>query len=155
MEYNKSRFWIENLTSTGNLSHLEGESLLTTNDILIANYMAAYGLPISIILQETEAVITFYVFYSLRSGLGQSTKLLFIALTSFDILASILWYGLNIFGDYGIGLLTTNAFKSIPTFNIVVCKSFRGTGFFSLYCLNWIYVVMNIERLLAIVKPHR
>lgn len=117
-------------------------------------YLAAYGLPFIIILGEIEAAFTFWIFYSLRSGIGRTTKILFISLTCFDILASVLFYGLNIFGDLGIGLLFSNSSIIITTFNNILCKSIRGTGFFALHCLNWIYVLINFERLLAIINPN-
>lgn len=126
----------------------------TNTKFLIELYLAAYGVPIIILIGELEAIFTFCVFYSLRSGIGKTTKLLFITLTSFDITATILFYGLNIFGDLGIGLLISNSLISLPSVNNVLCKSIRGTGFFALHCLNWIYVLINIERLVAIKNPH-
>lgn len=121
----------------------------------IQHYLAAYALPISIVMNCFSTISSFYIFATLRSGIGAATKFLYISLTAIDLTANILYYGLNIFGDFGVSYLTTRNKDSykITTFNNFTCKTLRGLGYFALHSLNWIYVLINLERIIAVRFP--
>ena len=121
---------------------------------------AAYLMPPIILVSFLENGFTMIILLSLRAGngMGHTTRFLFIALTISDILNLVFHYGLNMFGTYGLKTLTSGWFSL--SFNIgpagnIACRALRTVSFCTLHCLNWIYVIINVQRLMAVRCPHR
>ena len=63
------------------------------------------------------------------------------------------WSG---FADFGLNYLTNGTFylRALNESDFV-CKPLRGLGYFGLHCSHWLYVLVNADRLLAVLMPHR
>ena len=124
---------------------------------MISHYaFAAYVLPAVLLTSVLENAFTLVSLLTMRQGIGRITHALFIALAVADLFNLFVWYGLIIFADYGLRHLTGGAF-SLSAVNKydAVCKPLRGFGFFANHCSHWLYVLVNAERLFAVLTPHR
>ena len=124
------------------------------------HFFAAYLMPPILLVGFLENGFTMVILLSLRAGngMGHTTRFLFIALTISDLLNLVFHYGLNMFGTYGLKTLTSGSFSLSfnigPTGNIA-CRALRTVSFCTLHCLNWIYVLINVQRIMAVRCPHR
>lgn len=117
---------------------------------------AAYVLPAVIVISALENAFTLVALLTMRHGIGRITHALFVGLAVADLFDLFTWYGLTIFADYGLRYLTGGAI-SLSAVNQydAVCKSLRGVGFFANHCSHWLYVLVNAERVFAVLSPHR
>lgn len=115
-----------------------------------------YGLPVVLVVSTLQNSFTLVALIGMRRGIGRTTRTLFMALAVADLFNLVVWYGLQGVADYGIHYLTHGEFylRAISQ-NEIVCKSVRGLGYFGLYCSNWLYVLVNADRLFAVLTPHR
>lgn len=78
-----------------------------------------------------------------------------MALAVADLFSLLIFYGLEGFADFGLQYLTQGAFYlRIVNESNAICKTLRGFGYFWLHCSHWLYVLVNADRLLAVVIPH-
>ena len=117
---------------------------------------SAYVLPGILVVSLLENTFALTVLILMRKGIGQRTRALFIALTVSDIFNLFVWYGLTLFADYGLRHLTGGTiYLSSVNQNVAFCKALRAIGFFTNHCSDWLYVLVNSERLLSVLTPHR
>lgn len=116
-------------------------------------------MPPILLVDFLENGFTMVILLSLRTGagMGRTTRFLFIALTVSDILNLVFHYGLNMFGTYGLRTLTGGRLSlsfEVGSGGDMACRASRTASFFTLHCLNWMYVLINVQRLVAVSYPH-
>lgn len=120
--------------------------------LFLCSYGLAFILPISL-FQNLFALITLF---RIRKGIGNTTRILFVMLSISDILNLLFYYGLGIFADYGIGYLTANRISiDFVNTNAIACKITRAGSHFVIFFLNWNYLLVNVERLVAVRMPQQ
>ena len=117
---------------------------------------AAYVLPAVLIASALENAFTLAALLSMRQGIGRTTRTLFMVLGIADLLNLLAWYSMAVFGEHGLRYLTHGEFyfRAINERD-VACKTVRSIGFLTTHCSHWLYVLVNAERLLAVLLPHR
>ena len=135
------------------------ESTLPNQRNNIHHLFAAYMMPPIIVIGFLENCFTLAILLGLRvgNGMGHTTRFLFVALTISDMLNLVVHYGLNLFGGYGLRTLTNGSLSlnfSIGPAGNIACRAVRTASFFTLHCQNWMYVLINVQRLIAISCPH-
>lgn len=115
-----------------------------------------YAVPVLLVASALQNAFTLAALVGMHKGIRRKTRALFIALAVTDLYNLLVWYGVGAFADYGLRYLTHGAFYFRAfSENETVCKLFRGLGYFGIYCSHWLYVLVNADRLLAVVTPHR
>ena len=126
-------------------------SIYTQGYLLFSSYGMLVILPLSLL----QKFFTLLVLFRMRKGIAKTTRLPFIMLSISDIFSLFLFFGVSIFGDYGLAYLSSGQlYVDIVNTNMVACKLLRSIGHFGIYFLNWIYFLMNVDRLLAIRTNH-
>ena len=116
----------------------------------------SYLLPVVLIIGILQNSFTLAALIGVHKGIGRTTRALITALALADIFNLILWYGLSGFADFGLNYLTNGTFYLRALYESdFVCKPLRGLGYFGLHCSHWLYVLVNADRLLAVLMPHR
>lgn len=115
-----------------------------------------YVLPVLLLVSTLQNLFTLAALCGTRQGIGRTTRALFMALAITELYNLLMWYGLQGIADYGLHYLTHGNFyfRAISQNNIV-CKTLRALGYFGVYCSHWLYVLVNIDRLLAVLTPQR
>ena len=114
---------------------------------------AAYVLPFVLVACVLQNAFTLAALFSIRHGIGSTTRAIFIALAVANMLNLLAWYTIAVFGNHGLRYLTHSQFYFRAL--IVACKTMRAIGFFASHCSHWLYVLLNSERLFAMLVPHR
>lgn len=115
-----------------------------------------YVLPILLLVSVLQNAFTLAALVKMHHGIGRKTRSLFMALAVVDLFNLFLWYGVQGIADHGLYYLTSgNFYLRAVSEEDVFCKSVRGLSYFGLYCSNWLYVLVNVDRLLAVVTLHR
>ena len=117
---------------------------------------AAYVLPLGLMASGLHNAFTLAALFSKRHGIGSTTRAIFIALAIANLLNLLAWYTIAVFGNHGLRYLTHSQFyfRAINE-SVVACKTIRAIGFFASHCSHWLYVLLNSERLVAMLVPHR
>lgn len=104
-------------------------------------------------LQNMFAIATFF---GMHKGIGHTTRSLFMALAFTDLFNILIWYGVAAFANYGLNYLSGGAFYYSDIFqNEIACKLLPSLGHFGLFCSHWLYVLVNADRVIAVLRPHR
>lgn len=145
--------------NTTNSSEFSGIQSNTSTSIVWGNIhlkFVGYVLPFVIFAAFLENLFSLVILIILKSGIGKTTKFLFILITIADIGNLTCFYGLNYIAIHSLNVLTGGRFYlSSVLENYIVCKSVRGVAFFTMHNLNWLYVLINAERLVAVCFPHQ
>ena len=141
-----------------NSSHYSWTKLTTPIPIIWGNFhltFVGYVLPVVMFASFLENLFSLVILIVLKFGIGRTTKLLFILLTIADIGNLTLFYGLNYLATHSLKVLTNGRFCLTSVLeNYFACKLVRGLAFFAMHNLNWLYVLINAERLVAVCFPH-
>lgn len=114
----------------------------------------SYMMPIASLLGLIENITIICVLYRLKSGIGQTVKTYYMLLSIFSIGNIITLHILNIWVSTGLKFLTQKKFYlSILDENIWVCRVYYNLFIPFAFLIDWIYVLLNIERVFAIASP--
>ena len=120
------------------------------------NVFITHVLPAVLVVSTMENLFTLATLLIMRHSIERTTRALFIAIAVIDLFNLFLWYGVSMFGDHGLRSLTSGAFYLRFLTEIdAVCKSVRALNYLGLFCSNWLYVLVNIDRVVAVIEPHR
>ena len=115
-----------------------------------------YVVPVVVVASTLQNLFTIVTLFGMHRGIGRTTRALFMALAITDLLNLLIWYGTAAFANYGLRLLTSGTFYIRDLFQYeVFCKSLPALGYFGLFCSHWLYVLVNGDRLIAVLRPHR
>lgn len=115
-------------------------------EYVIAINLWKYGSPILLILGSVGNLITFIVLMQ-RKNRVSSTAMFLIALAVSDIL--ILWTGL--FREW----IRHQNGKDIRTYSEFGCRLHLFLTYLSFQCSSWFLVTVTVERLIAVLLPHK
>ena len=114
-----------------------------------------FVLPAVILASFLENLFSLIILLNVKSGIGRTTKFLFIQLTLADIANLTCFYGLNYLAIDSLKIITDGRFYlKLVLENNIACKLARGMSFFTMHTLNWLYVLINVERFFAVCFPH-
>ena len=114
-----------------------------------------YIIPVVLVFSTLQNGFTLVALLRMNKSMSYTTRVLFMALAVADLFNLLIHYGLEGFADFGLHYLTNGAFYfRIVNESDVVCKPLRGLGYFWLHCSHWLYVLVNADRLLAVLTPH-
>ena len=114
-----------------------------------------YIVPVVLVFSALQNGFTLVVLLRMNKGMWYTTRGLFMALAVADLFNLLTHYGLEGFADFGLHYLTHGAFYlRCVNESDTVCKPLRGFGYFWLHCSHWLYVLVNADRLLAVLTPH-
>ena len=115
-----------------------------------------YVVPVVVVASTLQNLFTIVTLFGMHRGIGRTTRALFMALAITDLFNMLIWYGPAAFANYGLRFLTSGTFY-IPDLSHyeVFCKLLPALGYFGLFCSHWLYVLVNADRLIAVLRPHR
>ena len=114
-----------------------------------------YIVPVVLVVSALQNGFTLVALFRMNKGMWYTTRALFMALAVADLFYLLIWYGVEGFADFGLHYITNGElYLHIVNESDAVCKPLRGFGFFWLHCSHWLYVLVNADRLLAVLTPH-
>ena len=116
----------------------------------IVEIFILYFLTAILTISYFENGLTLLVLIRLHSGTVKTTKLLFIILTISKLFNLTLFYALNYHAIYGLRGLTGGRFYlRLEPISVLICQIVHGAGYFTHILVNWLYVLIDVKRLLA------
>lgn len=137
------------------LFQTDSPSNLSTTSIFDLPIMS-YVVLVVLMASTFQNMFTLATLLGMRKGIGRTTRSLFIALALTDLYNMFVWYGVAAFAKYGLYFLTGGSFYFLDiSHNIIACKSLPAMGYLGIFCSHWLYVFVNVDRLVAVLRPHR
>lgn len=115
----------------------------------------SYVLLMICVLAIIENLAIVVVISIIPSGVAKTARLYYLTLSYCEI-GNMFYYLLNVWSETGLKYLTQgNTFLPVVETNPVACKALRGFTVFFPHVINWTYLLLNVERLVAIAYPLR
>lgn len=116
----------------------------------------SYVVPLVLVASTLQNLFTIATLIGMNKGIARTTRAILMTLAIADLFNMLVWYGVSLFANYGLYYLTRGTFYSRDIFsNEIACKLVPALGYFGLYCSHWLYVLVNADRAIAVLKPHR
>ena len=145
-----------NSTEASNLnSILFSQSLIEWFNI--QNYFAAYALPIIILLAIIANAIIIKIFCSTKTvnNIAPHARFYYIAIAIVNFGTLLLYHIPENFLMVGANVLFNFWTFTLPIQSDTACKIYSAVTRFFPHCTGWIYLLLDIERLLIISDPLR
>lgn len=115
-----------------------------------------YMVPVVVVVSTLQNMFAIATFFGMNKGIGHKTRTLFMALAITDLFNILVWYGVAAFANHGLYNLSEGTFYFNDIFqNEIACKLLPALGHFGLFCSHWLYVFVNADRVIAVLRPHR
>ena len=116
----------------------------------------SYVLPVIYVLAFAENLAILAVLARLRTGIGHSARVYYSLLALFNFLSVLTLHFINSWTTMGLQFATQYRFYfSAANYVLWVCKLVRSESVAFSVLVNWTYVLLNIERVVAIAFPLR
>ena len=116
----------------------------------------AYLVPVNCVIGFCENLIILYVLYHMKTGVGESSRMYYALLAIFNFSNLLVLHLTNGFITNGLHFATQGKFYlSEPIYNLWFCKIYINLYIPVDVLVMWTYVLLNIERTVAISSPLR
>ena len=116
----------------------------------------SYVLPVICVFAFAENLAILAMFARLRTGIGRSARVYYTLLAVFNFFNVLTLHFINTWTTMGLQYATQYRFYfSAANYVLWVCKIVRSESVTFSVLVNWTYVLLNVERVVAIAFPLR